>query len=68
MCDTSCNGCRNYGFYQMIKQGSYTYSGEIPCLSCRRFEIKADMFDPVNRYRTTVGCTSNPAYLEAKEE
>jgi len=66
MCNTSCNGCRHYGFYQMI-QGTYTYSGEIPCLSCRRFEVKVDRFEPVNMYRATVGCTGNPACLEAKE-
>jgi len=67
MCDKNCNGCRYYGFYQMIKQGPYAYSGEIPCLVCKRFEIKYDMFDPVNIYRATVGCTGNPSHLEAKE-
>ena len=43
----SCKNCRHYSFYQMITQGSYGYSGTIPCLTCARFSIQRDNFEPI---------------------
>ena len=33
---SGCDGCNHKGFREMIKS-PYGYSGEIPCLTCSRF-------------------------------
>ena len=46
-----CENCKHYGFYQMITQGSYGYSGYIPCLTCKWLDPKEDNFEPMNSYK-----------------
>jgi hypothetical protein len=33
----TCKTCGNYDLFKMITSGPYGYSGDIPCLRCRRF-------------------------------
>lgn len=35
--NTTCKSCGHYHLYQMITQGAYSYSGDIPCMRCVRY-------------------------------
>ena len=41
-----CQTCANYGFYRMITNGPYGYSGPIPCTTCVHFSWSADNYTP----------------------
>lgn len=42
-----CETCYSYGLYQMITSGNpYCYSGDIPCLRCKRFCLNRDEYQP----------------------
>ncbi len=43
MDNLTCETCGHYSLYEMITRGSYSYSGDIPCLLCTRFGSKRDM-------------------------
>ncbi len=43
MDNLTCETCGHYSLYEMITQGPYSYSGDIPCFRCMRFETKRDM-------------------------
>lgn len=43
----SCETCRHYGFYKMITEGPYSYSGRIPCANCVRFKSQEDNYKPI---------------------
>lgn len=45
--EIKCKQCANYGLYKMItSKNPYSYSGEIPCLTCSRFRVETDKFTP----------------------
>lgn len=40
----ACRGCRHFGFRLMI-QNPYGYYGDIPCLRCKRYNEKQDLYE-----------------------
>jgi hypothetical protein len=51
---SGCDGCNHKGFREMIKK-PYAYSGEIPCLTCSRFNIIEDRHTGAGNSRLTGG-------------
>lgn len=39
-----CKTCVHYGFYRMITEGMYGYSGHIPCANCKHFSWVQDCY------------------------
>lgn len=43
----SCKECGSYELKKMVNSGKpFGYSGEIPCLNCKRYEEKEDNYTP----------------------
>ena len=39
----NCKTCGHYQLRKMIESGPYSYSGDIPCLRCKRFQELEDL-------------------------
>ena len=50
-----CRTCFHYGFYHMITNGHYGYSGPIPCTTCVHFSWSADNYIPSSGIDTDSG-------------
>jgi hypothetical protein len=50
-----CRTCVHYGFYRMITNGPYGYSGSIPCTTCVHFSWSADNYTPSSGIGTDSG-------------
>ena len=57
----NCEKCRHYSFKQIVKEWSHGYSGLIPCLTCSRFSIKEDNFEPKNNEEAMTETITIPA-------
>ena len=56
----NCENCKHYSLKQMITEGPYGYSGKIPCLTCSRFSIKEDNFEPKNNEKVMTESITSP--------
>ena len=50
-----CRTCVHYGFYRIITNGPYGYSGPIPCTTCVHFSWSADNYTPSSGIGTVSG-------------
>ena len=50
-----CRTCFHFGFYCMITNGHYGYSGPIPCTTCVHFSWSADNYIPSSGIDTDSG-------------
>lgn len=42
----TCKDCIHYGLLKMISRGTYSYTEDIPCLRCKRYQENKDEFEP----------------------